>query len=60
MRNTLSNFAIAFTMSTVFVVMFWGIQVGAYAAAAAHQAKTGTYAVTSDPYMPIQRLEPVY
>jgi hypothetical protein len=59
MRNALCNFAIAFTMSTVFVVMFWGVQVGAYAAAAV-QAKTGTYAVTSDHYMPIQRLEPVY
>jgi hypothetical protein len=59
MRNALFNFAIAVTMTTVFVVMFWGVQVGASAAAAA-RAKIGTYAVTSDHYMPIQRLQPVY
>ena len=59
MRNALFNFVIAVTMTTVFVVMFWGGQVGAAATAAA-RAKTGTYAVTSDHYMPIQRLQPVY
>jgi hypothetical protein len=59
MRKALFNFAIAVTMTTAFVVMFWGLQVGAFAAAAT-RAKTGTYAVTSDHYMPIQRLEPVY
>jgi hypothetical protein len=59
MRNALFNFAIAVTMTTVFVVMFWGVQVGA-SAAATTGAKTGIYAVTSDHYMPIQRLQPVY
>jgi hypothetical protein len=59
MRNALFNFAIAVTMTTVFVVMFWGVQVGAAATAAA-RAKTGTFAATSDYYMPIQRLQPVY
>ena len=59
MRNALFNFAIAVMMTTVFVVMFWGIQVGASAATVV-RAKTGTYAVTSDHYMPIQRLQPVY
>ena len=59
MRNALFNFAIAVTMTTMFVVMFWGVQVGT-SAAAATRAKTGTYAVTSDHYTPIQRLQPVY
>ena len=59
MRNALFNFAIAVTMTTVFVVMFWGVQLGA-AATAATGAKTGAYAVTSDHYTPIQRLQPVY
>jgi hypothetical protein len=59
MRNALFNFAIAVTMTTVFVVMFWGLQVSA-SAAAATRAKTGTFAVTSDHYVPIQRLQPVY
>ena len=60
MRNALFNFTIAVTMTAVFVVMFWGVQIGAAATAAA-RAKAGTYAaVTSDHYMPIQRLQPVY
>jgi uncharacterized membrane protein YqgA involved in biofilm formation len=59
MRNALFDFAIAVTMTTVFVVMLWGVQVGASAATAV-RVKTGTYAVTSDHYMPIQRLQPVY
>jgi hypothetical protein len=59
MRNALFNFAIAVTMTSVFVVMFWGVQVGAAATVAA-RAKTGTYAVTSDHYIPIHRLQPVY
>ena len=59
MRNALFNFAIAVTMTTVFVVMFWGVQVGAAATVAA-RAKAESYAVTSDHYMPFQRLQPVY
>jgi hypothetical protein len=58
MRKALFNFAIAVTMTAVFVVMFWGVQVGA-AATAATRAKAD-YAVPSDHYMPIQRLQPVY
>jgi hypothetical protein len=59
MRNALFNFAIAVTMTSVFVVMFWAGLAGTAASAAA-RAKTETYAVTSDHYMPIQRLQPVY
>ena len=57
MRN-LINVAIAATMASLFVVMFWA-QVGVIATAVA-QAKPETYAATSNPYLPIQMLEPVY
>jgi hypothetical protein len=50
--------AIAATMASLFVVMFWA-QVGVIATAVA-QAKPETYAATSNPYLPIQMLEPVY
>jgi hypothetical protein len=58
MRNVLFNFAIAFTMTSVFVVLFWSVQIGAAVSATA-RAKTGTYAVASDQYLPI-KLQPVY
>jgi hypothetical protein len=50
-------FAIAVAMTSVFVVMFWAVQVGGAATAAA-RAKAGPYAtVTSGS---TQRLQPVY
>jgi hypothetical protein len=58
MRNLITNLAIATMMASLFVVMFWA-QVGAIATAAAG-AKTETYAVTPNPYLQIQILEPVY
>jgi hypothetical protein len=61
MRNILFNLAIAFTMTSVFVVMFWAVQVGdTVTAARAAGASAGTYAVSADQYMPIRSLEPVY
>jgi hypothetical protein len=57
MHSILFKFAIAITMTSVFVVMFWAVQVGGAATAAA-RAKAGPYAaVTSGS---IQRLQPVY
>ena len=58
MRNRLFNVAIAATMASLFVAMFWA-QVGSIATAFA-RAQTGTYAVTSGPYLPIKSLQPVY
>jgi hypothetical protein len=58
MRNLITNLALAATMATLFVVMFWA-QVGAIATAAAG-AKTETYAVTPNPYLQIRILQPVY
>jgi hypothetical protein len=56
MRNLLFNVAIAATMVSLFVVVFWA-QVGGIATAFA-RSKAGTYAFTSSPY--VQRLQPVY
>ena len=50
--------AIAATMASLFAVMFWA-QVSVIATAVA-RAKPETYAVTSNPYLPIQMFEPVY
>jgi hypothetical protein len=55
-RNLLFNVAIAATMVSLFVVVFWA-QVGGIATAFA-RSKAGTYAFTSSPF--IQRLQPVY
>jgi len=57
MRNAVFNFAVAVTMTSVFVTMFW-LQVGSVATAAA-RTKTETYAVITSG-MSIQRLQPVY
>ncbi len=57
MRN-LINVAIAATMASLFAVMFWA-QVGVIATAVA-RAKPETYAVSSSPYLSVQKLEPVY
>jgi hypothetical protein len=57
MRN-LINSAIGAAMTSLFAVMFWG-QVVLIATAVA-LAKTGTYAVASKPYLPMQMFEAVY
>ena len=57
MRNAVFNFAVAVTMTSVFVTMFW-LQVGSVATAAA-PTKTGTYAVITSGTS-IQRLQQVY
>ena len=57
MRNFI-KVAIVATMASLFAVMFW-TQVGVIATAVA-RAKSETYPVTSNPYLPIQRFEPVY
>jgi hypothetical protein len=57
MKNLL-HVAVAVTMASLFVVMFWA-QVGGVATAFA-RGKMGTYAVTSSPYLPIKSLQPVY
>ena len=56
--HNLVNVTISATMASLFVVMFWA-QVGVIATAVA-RAKPETYAATSNPYLPIQMLEPVY
>jgi hypothetical protein len=45
-------------MSLLFIVLFWG-QIAVMATAVA-RAKTDAYSVTVNPYLPLQRLEPVY
>ena len=48
----------AAAMAALFSVMFWS-QVGAVATAVA-RPKASAYAVTSAPYLPLHRLDPVY
>jgi hypothetical protein len=60
MRNPFFDIAVAATLASLFVVMFWAVQVGGVATAAAAQAKTETYAVSSNSYLPIQLLEAAY
>jgi len=57
MKNLL-NGAVAGTMASLFVVMFWA-QLGGIATAFA-RAKAESHAVASDHYTLIQRLQPVY
>jgi len=57
MHSILFEFAIAITMTSVFVVMFWAVQVGGAATAAA-RAKAGPYACGTSGS--IQRLQPGY
>jgi hypothetical protein len=56
--HKLISIAVAVTMTSLFTVMFWA-QVGVIATAVA-RAKPETFAVTSNPYLPIQIFEPVY
>ena len=57
MKNLL-NGAVAGTMASLFIVMFWA-QLGGIATAFA-RAKAESHAVASDHYTLIQRLQPVY
>jgi hypothetical protein len=59
MRNLITNFAIAATMTSLFVAML-GVQVGGIATAAIAAKTETTYAVSSNPYLPIQMIEPAY
>jgi hypothetical protein len=54
----LINVAAAFTMASLFSVMFWS-QVGAVATAFA-QPKPQGLLLQSAPYLPLQMLDPVY
>jgi hypothetical protein len=54
----LVTFAIAAAMTSLFALIFW--QFGMNATDAAGPRSKPDYAVTSAPYLPIQRLEPVY
>jgi len=53
-----TTIAAAATMAGLFSVMFWS-QVGAVATAVA-RPKPPAYVVQSAPYLPLQRLDPVY
>jgi hypothetical protein len=57
MRNLITNLAIAAMTTALFAVML-GAQVGGVATATT--AKTETYAVSSNPYLPIQMFETAY
>jgi hypothetical protein len=46
-------------MSFLFTVMFW-LQLGTIATAVARTKTETGYAVTSNPYLPLQSLKPVY
>ena len=60
MRNLFFNVAVAATMASLFVVIFWVAQAGAAETVAAARVKTETYAVSSNSYLPIQLLESAY
>ena len=54
--------AIAVAITSLLVLTFWEVSLdvtGKDAAVATGNAKTG-YPITGNPYLPIQRLEPIY